>query len=128
MPTDSEETPLPLPANPNLRHLKDQARDLVRDVLGDHRLAEALWGDEHDVARGAEEVEGARGFDERAVNLGWPIPVVVGDRLEATEVAASESSLEAPAAALALFDAGGNGGSGNQFGHLLRGQRFGVHY
>jgi ankyrin repeat protein len=35
MPTNSEEEPLPspvtLPANPNLRHLKDQARDLVRD-------------------------------------------------------------------------------------------------
>jgi ankyrin repeat protein len=31
MPTHSEEEQLPLPANPNLRHLKDQARDLVRD-------------------------------------------------------------------------------------------------
>ena len=31
MPTHSEEEPLPLPAKPNLRHLKDQARDLVRD-------------------------------------------------------------------------------------------------
>jgi ankyrin repeat protein len=33
MPTSSEEEPLPLPANPNLRHLKDQARDLVRDGI-----------------------------------------------------------------------------------------------
>src|SRR5580658_9491808 len=33
MPTRSEEEPLPLPANPNLRHLKDQARDLVREGI-----------------------------------------------------------------------------------------------
>ncbi len=33
MPTHSEEEPLPLPANPNLRHLKDQARDLVREGI-----------------------------------------------------------------------------------------------
>jgi hypothetical protein len=30
MPTDSNETPRPLPARPNLRHLKDQAKDLVK--------------------------------------------------------------------------------------------------
>ena len=31
MPTHAHEDPLPLPANPSLRHLKDQARDLLRD-------------------------------------------------------------------------------------------------
>ena len=30
MSTDSNETPRPLPARPNLRHLKDQAKDLVK--------------------------------------------------------------------------------------------------
>jgi ankyrin repeat protein len=33
MSTDSNETPRPLPARPNLRHLKDQAKDLVRSKV-----------------------------------------------------------------------------------------------
>jgi ankyrin repeat protein len=33
MPTDSSETTRPLPDRPNLRHLKDQARDLMKDLL-----------------------------------------------------------------------------------------------
>jgi len=30
MSTDSQETPRPLPDRPNLRHLKDQAKDLLK--------------------------------------------------------------------------------------------------
>ncbi len=33
MPTDSSEAARPLPDRPNLRHLKDQARDLMKDLL-----------------------------------------------------------------------------------------------
>ena len=33
MPTEPLQEPIPLPDNPNLRHLKDQARDLVRDGI-----------------------------------------------------------------------------------------------
>jgi hypothetical protein len=30
MPTHSEDVPRPLPERPNLRHLKDQAKDLLK--------------------------------------------------------------------------------------------------
>ncbi|HEY2913762.1 MAG TPA: glyoxalase superfamily protein, partial [Candidatus Angelobacter sp.] len=33
MPTDSSETTRSLPDRPNLRHLKDQAKDLLKDLL-----------------------------------------------------------------------------------------------
>ena len=33
MPTDSPQTPRPLPDRPNLRHLKDQAKDLLKGLL-----------------------------------------------------------------------------------------------
>ena len=45
---------------------------LVGDVLGDHRLAEALRRDEHDVARVLEEVERERGLDGVAVDALGP--------------------------------------------------------
>jgi|SRR5579859_1447841 len=42
MPTDSSEVPRPLPEHPNLRHLKDQAKDLFR-AGGAASIAEAQF-------------------------------------------------------------------------------------
>ena len=77
---------------------------LVGDILRDHGLAEPLWGDEHDVAGGAEEVKADGGLDEGAVNLGGPVPVVVGDGLEGPEMTSRQAPLEASTTALALLD------------------------
>ena len=46
MPTESPDAPRPLPAKPNLRHLKDQARDLLR--AGE---AESVAGAQFQIAR-----------------------------------------------------------------------------
>jgi hypothetical protein len=67
----------------------------VGDVLGDHRLPEALVRDEHDVVGLFQEVEAERCLDGVAVDGLGPGPVEVGNRLEATEPAAPEASLEA---------------------------------
>lgn len=64
----------------------------MADVLSDHGLAEALGCDEHDVARGTEELEADGGLNERTVDLRRPVPIVVGDRLEGTEVTSGEAS------------------------------------
>src|ERR1700722_11461178 len=77
---------------------------LIGDVLRDHGLAETLRGDEYDVTCGTEEVKPDGGLDEGAVDLGGPIPVVVGDGLEGTEMTSRKASLESPPAALAFLN------------------------
>jgi hypothetical protein len=72
----------------------------VDDVLRDHRLAEALGRDEHDVARVAKEVEPHGGFDRLAIDARRPCPVEVRDGLEPTELAAADAALEALLGAL----------------------------
>ena len=79
---------------------------LVGDVLGDHRLAEPLGRDEHDVAARLEEVEAEGGLDEAAVDLRGPVPVEVGHRLEPLEAASGHAPLEAAASAVLLLDVG----------------------
>ena len=59
--------------------------DLMDDVLGEHRLAEALGTDQENVLGAVEEVEGEDAFKRGAVERGRPVPVPVGDRFEATE-------------------------------------------
>ena len=62
MPTHSEDAPRPLPERPNLRHLKDQAKDLLKageaESLTDaqFKIAQAIWICE------LAEVERARRF------------------------------------------------------------------
>ena len=77
---------------------------LVRDVLGDHRLAQALGGDQDEVAAGGEEVEAERGLDDGAVDGGGPGPVEGVHRGEATEATAEQAPLEAAAGAFLLLD------------------------
>jgi len=45
-----------------------------------------------------DEVEAQDGLDERAIDLGGPVPVVVGHGLEALEAAAFEAPLDAATA------------------------------
>ena len=78
----------------------------MRDVLGDHRFAEALGGDEHAVAAGGEEVEVERGLDGGAVDPGGPGPVEGVHGGDAAEAAAEQAPLEAAAGALLVLDVG----------------------
>ena len=52
------------------------------DVLGDHGFAQALRGDEHDVAGLGDEFETQRGLDDGvAVDGAGPVPVEVAERV-----------------------------------------------
>ncbi|WP_437592394.1 hypothetical protein [Sorangium sp. So ce1000] len=53
---------------------------LLRDVLGDHRLAEPMGRDEHDVARTVEKGQTERGLDLVTVDVLGPRPIEVGHR------------------------------------------------
>ena len=75
---------------------------LVGDVLGEHGLAEALGPDQDDVLAAGEEVEGEDAFEGWAVEGGRPVPVPVGEGLEASQSGAGESALDA--AALSVFE------------------------
>ena len=77
---------------------------VVRDVLRDHRLAETLRGDEDDVARIGEEVDGEGAVDDLPVDLSGPCPVEVDHWLEAADVAVRETALEATSDPMLVFD------------------------
>jgi hypothetical protein len=79
---------------------------LVRDILGDHRLAKALGGDEDAVAAGGEEVETERGLDGGAVDPREPRPVKGRPGGDAPEAAAEQAAIEAAAGAFLLLDVG----------------------
>ena len=79
---------------------------LVGDVLGEHGLAEALGTDEDDVFAAGEEVEREDAFEDRAFEGGRPVPVPIGEGLEAPEACAGETALDA--AALTVFELGGD--------------------
>jgi hypothetical protein len=75
----------------------------VRDVLGNHRFAQALRRDQHDIARVNEGVEPEHGLDGGAVDPLGPGPVEVAHGGEAADAAAGETALEAAARALLLL-------------------------
>ena len=68
---------------------------LVGEVLGDHGLAEAVGAEQNEVAALLDEVEGQGALDDVALDLLGPVPVEVGDGLEAADAGALEASLEA---------------------------------
>ena len=80
--------------------------DLMDDVLGKHRLAEALGADQEDVLGAVEEVEGEDAFERGPVERGRPVPVPIGDRLEAAETGGGEPAFDT--AAPALLELGGD--------------------
>lgn len=79
---------------------------LLRDVLRDHRLAEPVGRDEHDVARTVEKGQAKRGLDLVAVDLLGPGSIEVDHRLESANSASSGSALEAPPCAVLLLGPG----------------------
>ena len=62
--------------------------------------------DEDDVLAADEEVEREDAFEGGTVQRGGPLPVPVGERLEASETGAGESALDATA--LFVFELGGD--------------------
>ena len=76
---------------------------LMGDVLGEHGLAEALGADQDHVLAAFEEVEGEDAFEGWPVEGGGPVPVPVGEGLEASEASAGEAAFNA--AALPVFEA-----------------------
>ena len=79
---------------------------LMGDVLRQHCLSQALRAENHDVLAAGEEVEREDAFEGRPVQRGGPVPVPVGERLEASESGALEPALDA--AALFFFEFGGD--------------------
>ena len=79
---------------------------LVSDVLRDDGLAEALVGDEDDVASFGEEVEAEGGLDGVAVDPLRPRPVEVRHGLEAPKARPGEAALEPAARAVLLLGGG----------------------
>ena len=80
--------------------------DLMDDVLGKHRLAEALGADQEDVLGAVEEVEGEDAFERGPVERGRPVPVPIGDRFEAAETGGGEPAFDtaAPASSSSVGD------------------------
>ena len=80
--------------------------DLMDDVLGEHRLAEALGTDQEDVLGAVEEVEAEDPFERGPVERGRPVPVPISDRFEAAEPGGGEPTFDT--AAPALLELGGD--------------------
>src|SRR6476660_2721409 len=82
------------------QHGVPAGESLVSDVLGDHRLADAVRPDEHDVGGIVEELERHERVDGGAVATLGPGPVEVAERLEAADMGGAQSSLQAASGAL----------------------------
>ena len=88
---------------------RDEARavagqdDLMDDVLGEHRFAEALGADQEDILGAVKEVEGEDAVEGGAVERGRPVPVPVGDGFEAAEAGGGEPAFDS---AGQLFETG----------------------
>src|SRR6185437_1479560 len=77
---------------------------LVRHVLEDHRLADAIGADEYGIVTGLDEGEREELVDGLAIDLLGPRPVEVGHRLERGDTGVSYAAFQAPLLALALLD------------------------
>ena len=88
---------------------RDEARavagqdDLMDDVLGEHRFAEALGADQEDILGAGKEVEGEDAVEGGAVERGRPVPVPVGDGFEAAEAGGGEPAFDTAALPLLEF-------------------------
>jgi hypothetical protein len=78
---------------------------LVRDVLRQHRLADAIRADQHDVSGVAEELERHQRINGDAVAVLGPAPVEVAKWLEATDVRLAQPSLQTPTGSFLLLPA-----------------------
>ena len=76
---------------------------VVEEVFDQHRLADTVRTDEHDVG-GIDEGEGEEFFDEEAVDALGPGPVEVGDGFEGADARVGQSPFEGASFAFAVFD------------------------
>src|SRR5712691_4385452 len=79
---------------------------LVDEVLGEHRLAEALRAHEDDVLPLGEEVERENALEGGAMELLGPRPVPIRHRFEAAEARVAQLAFDAPADARVHFGLG----------------------
>jgi hypothetical protein len=75
-----------------------------RDVLENHRLANAIGSDDHGVVPGLDAREGEQLFDGLSVDPFRPGPVEVGHGFRGADAGVAGAALEAAFLALALFD------------------------
>ena len=69
-----------------------------------HRLADTVRTDEHDVGGVVDEGEGEQLFDEEAVDALGPGPVEVGDGFEGADARVGQAPFEGASFAFAVFD------------------------
>jgi hypothetical protein len=75
-----------------------------RDVLENHRLADAIGPDDHGVVSRLDARKCEQLFDRLTVDLPRPSPVEVGHGFRGADVGIASAPLEAAFLALALFD------------------------
>jgi len=75
----------------------------VSEVLGDHRLADAVGARQHHVGGLGEELHVEYVLHQIAVELARPAPVEVHHRFERPELGVADPSFQAPPATLFLL-------------------------
>jgi hypothetical protein len=68
---------------------------LIDEILGKHRLPQAVRRDKDDVLAFGQEVEREDAVDRGPMNLFGPVPLEVGHRFEAAEARVSQPALHA---------------------------------
>lgn len=76
---------------------------LMREVLSDQGFADAIGSDQDDVEGLTDKVQAHQRGDGRLVTLCGPVPVEVGQWLEAPEVGGAQAPLQAPVMAFLDF-------------------------
>ena len=77
---------------------------MMGDVLDDHRLADAVWPDEHAVMAGLQKSEAEELVDRLSVDLLWPRPIEVDHGLDGADAGVPQTPLEPALLPLALLD------------------------
>jgi hypothetical protein len=77
---------------------------LMKEILRDHRFADAVRTDQHDIGRLLDEVQGEELFDQRPVALGRPAPVEADHRIVLLEPDGLQTSAQAAPRALGFLD------------------------
>jgi hypothetical protein len=67
----------------------------MHEVFREHRLTQAVRGDEDDVLSFREKVEGEDAFDRGTVDLFRPVPFLIGHGFEAAEACVSKPAFDA---------------------------------
>jgi hypothetical protein len=76
---------------------------LVRDIVREHCLTDAVWTDKHDVRRLGNELEVQDCFDCSAIASRRPTPIELVDRFESPEACAFHPSFKTSADMFLFF-------------------------